>query len=747
MKYNFDNLTPTDFEHLIADLFENRMEAPFERFKPGPDEGIDLRGLVKGKTVVVQAKRYLSSTFSDLKTSAKREAALWVERKQPDSYWFVTSLGLTPKNKTEILKIFSNMPITAERILSGDDVRAWLRMDEKTARAHMKLWLGETAMLEKFLNSAIYEQSGFEVDSILATARTFVPHAGVPKGIDIINNKGSLLVTGPPGIGKTTMARLILLDHIENAWVPMIVRDAKEAIEAVKTGEKRIIYFDDFLGSIALDSDIIRHSDHRINGLIERSKDDPNVRFLMTSRDYILNDAFEWSDRFGREKFREFKFVLQLPTYTYLQKARILFNHLYYSDLSKEILNDFVDSKFYESVIKHKNFNPRLISTMAKIKFPDEDTESYLNHFSRVLSNPEVLWEIPYESHFQPSDQLLVISLKLSSELNPWHNVTVEKLKENFIKYNSILKFNISTSKISITFNKAMRRMEGGMLKILNGNVTFHNPGVEEFVISRIKKDGHLLNLLSNASSSNELNQWLSQPYQISQPQYIESIVCQKLKQLVQNENIDTAVIQIFTKFDTAFTRMFGQIEFNTILQNYVAKPPSVPDIWDMGDVLTWVKSESSKIPVEYVESILNKLEAECELFCNDVERQYGDMLDEAEVYGDIIAKNFDATDRMIELGLEIADTAMNRTVSNWDFEDGQDPEPAIDTMERLGTIYGISVDDYIREIETPEPDYDDYDGYSSRLRTQSRSGSNYGASNRPTENEIVSNMFGELKS
>lgn len=332
MNYHFENLTPTDFEHLIADLFEVRLNEPFERFKAGADGGIDVRGNVGSKNVVVQAKRYLKSSFSNLETAAKKEAKLWKTRTKPDEYWFVTSLGLTPGNKDTILKIFEGMPLQADRIISGDDLRSWLRDAPKVARAHMKLWLGETEMLDRFLKSAMYEQSGFEVDQIMGAAKTFVAHEGLPEGLKILNETGSLLITGAPGIGKTTMARLILLDHIENGWTPIIVRDAKEAIEAIKVGEKRLIYFDDFLGSIALDDDVIRHSDHRINGLIERANKDSNVRFLMTSRDYILSDAFNRTDRFGREAFKKFEFVLQLPNYSRRQKAQILYNHLYFSD-------------------------------------------------------------------------------------------------------------------------------------------------------------------------------------------------------------------------------------------------------------------------------------------------------------------------------------------------------------------------------------------------------------------------------
>ena len=152
MQYRFDNLSPLDFEHLVGDLLTAQTGIEFEAFKVGPDGGIDLRGKSGEAIHIVQAKRYLKTSVSGLLTAARKEAKAWRSRDIPNMYWFVTSLGLNPSDKAKLLEIFCEMPLTESRIIGHEQLQKMLRAHEKVTRAHMKLWLGETAMLENLLN-------------------------------------------------------------------------------------------------------------------------------------------------------------------------------------------------------------------------------------------------------------------------------------------------------------------------------------------------------------------------------------------------------------------------------------------------------------------------------------------------------------------------------------------------------------------------------------------------------------------
>ncbi|WP_410867374.1 restriction endonuclease, partial [Paraburkholderia sp. SIMBA_027] len=43
MNYNFSTLNDRDLEELTRDLLSKKLSIDFQSFKPGPDQGIDLR--------------------------------------------------------------------------------------------------------------------------------------------------------------------------------------------------------------------------------------------------------------------------------------------------------------------------------------------------------------------------------------------------------------------------------------------------------------------------------------------------------------------------------------------------------------------------------------------------------------------------------------------------------------------------------------------------------------------------------
>ena len=73
MSYDFSSLSPADFEDLTRELIGKVMGIRFEGFGAGPDGGADGRHAVGGKTTILQAKHFVGSRFSSLKTAMKRE--------------------------------------------------------------------------------------------------------------------------------------------------------------------------------------------------------------------------------------------------------------------------------------------------------------------------------------------------------------------------------------------------------------------------------------------------------------------------------------------------------------------------------------------------------------------------------------------------------------------------------------------------------------------------------------------------
>lgn len=86
---SFAAFSDHDFELFIADLLGEIDGVVYEVFARGPDQGIDLRHHRRrgGPPDIVQCKRYIESTWSDLKRAARAEAAVLAEMDpKPRSY-------------------------------------------------------------------------------------------------------------------------------------------------------------------------------------------------------------------------------------------------------------------------------------------------------------------------------------------------------------------------------------------------------------------------------------------------------------------------------------------------------------------------------------------------------------------------------------------------------------------------------------------------------------------------------------
>ncbi|WP_338240186.1 hypothetical protein [Persicobacter diffluens] len=67
----------------------------------------------------------------------------------------------------------------------------------------------------------------------------------------ILSKQKLLLITGQPGIGKTTLADMILFDRAKNGFKIYKVENIKEAEDVIniESEDKQLFYFDDFLGA------------------------------------------------------------------------------------------------------------------------------------------------------------------------------------------------------------------------------------------------------------------------------------------------------------------------------------------------------------------------------------------------------------------------------------------------------------------------------------------------------------------
>ena len=249
--YEFKQLSPHDFEQLARDVLQERDGLVLESFKIGRDLGIDFRH-AKGKdNTIVQCKHYAGTGLAGLLVDLKKEAVK-VSRLKPSRYILVTSVGLTPPNKAAIQALFGSVLDVAD-IVGVDDLNNLLGLFPNVEQRHFKLWLSSRAVLDRVIHNASLVQSEFDAERIHREIRRYVQSAAYPRAIEMLERDHVAIVSGAPGVGKTSLAKMLLYAHLEQGFEPItILSDFQTGRERYQKGKKQIFYFDDFIGATFL---------------------------------------------------------------------------------------------------------------------------------------------------------------------------------------------------------------------------------------------------------------------------------------------------------------------------------------------------------------------------------------------------------------------------------------------------------------------------------------------------------------
>ncbi|MBD3815724.1 MAG: restriction endonuclease, partial [Halothiobacillus sp.] len=408
--YDFRTLSPLDFEELVRDLLQAEFGLFFESFGPGRDLGIDFRFATAEGVAVVQAKHYANARADALVRAARTENDK-VGLLKPERYIFATSVSLTPMLKSKLQNAMPSAPLEQQDVLGRADLNNLLGRHADVHKKHFKLWLASTEVLERILHSGVYNRTQAEMDVIKAMVPKFVQNDSVSEAEAILQENGALIIAGEPGVGKSTLARMLVWLHAEQGWKISVIDDISEAFAITGEDEKRLVFFDDFLGQIQLSPDLIRRTDQRFPPFLEKIRTNKKIRFVLTTRDYILRQAQAQSSRLSAAKVNAAQFTLSVGHYTRAARAQILFNHIYFADISLDERRSLLKDDFFLEIIDHRNFNPRLIDLLTSAEYVSIAERPIRETVRHVLDNPHELWEKPYRNHFTGEARGLMLAL------------------------------------------------------------------------------------------------------------------------------------------------------------------------------------------------------------------------------------------------------------------------------------------------------------------------------------------------
>jgi hypothetical protein len=501
-QYDFLNLSPSEFENLTRDLFQKEFNTHIESFTEGTDGGIDLRfAKFDGGKCIVQCKRF-STDFNSLYNNLKKEIPK-IRKLNPTDYYVSTSVGLTPDRKKKIVDLLSPFIKNDSNIFGRDDLNNLLGKYPEIEKKHYKLWLSSTNILEKILHSKIYNQGQFELEKIKETIKIYVQNESFNECLSILENNKFVIISGIPGIGKTTLARILVYHLLANGFEEFIFlsNSIAEGYKVFHEGKKQIFLFDDFLGRNFLETNKFHNEDQEIIRFVEKIRKSKNKILIFTTREYILNQAKQKYESFNNPYFDKNKCIVDLSKYTKFVKAQILCNHLFFSELPNKYLQQILKDNFYLNIINHRNYSPRIIEVVTQNwDLGNDKSVDFQKKLKSFFDNPYHIWEHAYDNQISNlSKYILAILLTtgtpiLNKDLLTALQVFAEKLSN---------KYRLSYSEQD--FNKALKELENTFIITNKDNkheigIDYQNPSIQDFLVNHIAKQKDLIkDLLNNA--------------------------------------------------------------------------------------------------------------------------------------------------------------------------------------------------------------------------------------------------------
>jgi hypothetical protein len=481
--YDFRSLSPHDFELLCRDLLQRLLGVRLESFTTGRDSGIDFQYRTNTDRLIVQCKHYADSGFEALcRVLADKERRKLKELK-PTRYLLATSVGMTPLRKEKLLEILAPYCLASEDIVGKDDVNNLLSAYADIERKHFKLWLTSAAVLERVLYSGIFSDSDSHLERIRVRLLRYVPNPSFDRAQALLEKSHFCIIAGIPGIGKTTLAEVLLADLVDRqGFVAFRVAHDLSELRSIKNlKSKQVFYFDDFLGKTALDK-LQKNEDQRLVELMEEVADNPNWRFILTTREYILNIAKQRYEAFAHPPLDFQMCIINLSDYTRPVRAKILYNHIHFSDLPKDYKLALLEERGYEKILSHRNYNPRVIEYMTGRRHASAVAPTlYEREFVDSLNNPARIWDHAFRHQIsEPARSMLFVLTTLPDE------VSLENLEKAFWKFYAFRQKRFGFSTLAGDWIDALKELDGNFVKTgrigADLVVSFHNPSVRDFM-------------------------------------------------------------------------------------------------------------------------------------------------------------------------------------------------------------------------------------------------------------------------
>lgn len=270
--------------------------------------------------------------------------------------------------------------------------------------------------------------------------------------------------------------------------------DIGEAWEIWDPEVRQIFVYDDFLGRTVL-GELAKNEDSRLLSFMREITKSANTLLVLTTREYILQEAVATFEAFRRYGLSKMRFLLRLPSYSPLERAKILHNHVWHSQLPVSAKEELAVDRGYRRIVEHRNFNPRVIEYITGLQ-PGHAVElaggvTWLDFAADALDHPTEIWRQAFERELGDAERNLLLCLVTMPD--EAHTDDLHRAFDSWAKLAGLsgrpLRFESALRVVDDTFT-ASRRRDGGEVFIVVAN-----PGLTDFLQDQLLADPDLISL------------------------------------------------------------------------------------------------------------------------------------------------------------------------------------------------------------------------------------------------------------
>jgi hypothetical protein len=289
----------------------------------------------------------------------------------PRFYTLLTNVALTADMRGQIAAAFAEaLPDTV--VLTQDAVDIGAMLDAQPAiRSSYPQVLGLRdleALIRNAVAADVVTRSTLSLDSATELSEVFVATAPYHRALGVVGQHGFVVLTGPPEMGKTAIARIIALEKHTEGWEAYECRSSSDVLGAYSRERSQVFVADDAFGSTEYRPDLASEWAADLDRLLGVM--DSNHWLLCTSRPGPLREGLSRLHLQGSARGFPAPGEVHVDTQklSIAEKAQMLYRHTKAAGISRDLID--VVKLQATRIIHNEHFTPLRIARLVREQLP-----------------------------------------------------------------------------------------------------------------------------------------------------------------------------------------------------------------------------------------------------------------------------------------------------------------------------------------------------------------------------------------